>query len=217
MDQTATENVPSLPKPTTALPSDEDAFVPLESQTNGARLIYSLMRVPPVDCEIYCRLHSSGLYFAKVARSDEKLRYRESDVSAIIRCVVYGYVFDSWPRESLLELINASPEKPTMSPISGKRRKLTLPIACRLVDELFGDGFAQVTRHSLLRVYRTYENEWRYHAYGLRVTGPSVRDYLLLARFVNPTCDRYSSPVVFINCNTTDDRVPFQSSVKIFA
>lgn len=196
-------------------PRRESIF--LESQTNGARLIYSLSRVPPVESsEVYCKLRRNGLYFAKIARSDEKLRYRENDIRSVIRCVLYGYVFGSWPCESLLELINESPAVPSMTPIDRAEIKpLTLRIACDLLDWLFGVNFARVTRHSLLVVCEEYAHHWRYYAYGGHVKSPTVFDYVLLARFVNPTHDRYSEHILFVNNNTTDYRIPLQNSVKL--
>lgn len=195
-----------------------EEYILLESQTNGARLIYSLSRVPPISSEVYCRLRVNGLYFSKVARSDEKLRYCESDIRSVLRCVIFGYVFDCWPQESLLELINKSPLMPTMHQSTRIIDcPLTFALACQLVDYMFGDNFAQVTRHSLLNVYREYEYKWRYFKYGLSVRTPSVHDYILLARFVNPTYDRYSNVVSFINANTTDDQILYQSAIKIFA
>nr|WOJ45347.1 GrBNV_gp61-like protein [Apis mellifera nudivirus] len=197
---------------------DMDEYILLESQTNGARLIYTLSRVPPINTEVYCQLRVNGLYFFKVARSDEKLRYCESEIRSILRCVIFGYVFDCWPQESLLDLINQSPPIPTMQ--QSQRiidYPLTLSLACQLLDHMFGNNFAQVTRHSLLNIYHEYESKWRYFKYGLSVRTPSVRDYLLLARFVNPTNDRYSNAVSFINANTTDDQVLYQSRMKIFS
>lgn len=123
-------------------------------QSNGARLIYTLGDKPPTTHNTYCLLNN-GYYFMKEARSDEKLRYTESEIRGIVRTVIFMYVFDNGPQESMLELIN------TGEPYTPRRtademtqlNELDVDTMVDLLDRLFGVGFSVVARHAVTHVY----------------------------------------------------------------
>lgn len=185
-------------------------------QSNGARLIYTLNDRPPTVHNTYCLL-KNGYYFMKEARSDEKLRYTESEIRSIVRTVTFMYVFDNGPRESMLELINSGePYTARRSALETNRlNELDVNSLAELLDRLFGTGFSVVARHSVTHVYTEYMYDWRYYLYGQSVSMPSTDDFVRVSRFVNvPSC-RYSSSTDFINDNVTDHRVPLQNNEKM--
>lgn len=185
-------------------------------QSNGARLIYTLGDRPPTTHNTYCLLNN-GYYFMKEARSDEKLRYTESEIRGIVRTVTFMYVFDDGPCESMLELINTGEPytRRRHDPIDRPNELLDVNTMIELLDRLFGNGFSVVARHSVTQVYTEYMYDWRYYLYGQTVRAPSTDDFVRVSRFVNvPSC-RYSSATDFINDNVTDRRVPLQNNEKI--
>lgn len=184
-------------------------------QSNGARLIYTLGDRPPTTHNTYCLLNN-GYYFMKEARSDEKLRYTESEIRSIVRTVTYMYVFDNGPVESILELINAGEPYTARrtAELMNRPNELDVNSMIDLLDRLFGNGFSVVARHSVTHVYTEYMYDWRYYLYGQSVPMPSTYDFVRVSRFVNvPSC-RYSSATDFINDNVTDRRVPLQNNEK---
>lgn len=185
-------------------------------QSNGARLIYTLNDKPPKSHNTYCLLNN-GYYFMKEARSDEKLRYTESEIRSIVRTVTFMYVFDNGPIESILELINSGEEYTVRRAADqiDRLNELDVNVMVELLDSLFGEGFSVVARHSVTHVYTEYMYDWRYYLYGKSVPMPSTNDFIRVSRFVNvPSC-RYSSATDFINDNVTDRRVPLQNNEKI--
>lgn len=152
----------------------------------------------------------------KEARSDEKLRYTESEIRSIVRTVTYMYVFDNGPIESILELINAGEPYTARrtAELMNRPNELDVNSMIDLLDGLFGKGFSVVARHSFTHVYTEYMYDWRYYLYGQSVPMPSTYDFVRVSRFVNvPSC-RYSSATDFINDNVTDRRVPLQNNEK---
>lgn len=186
------------------------------NQTNGSRLIYTINDYIEADTtntvSEWCYL-KNGFCFTKVARSDEKVRYTESDMHAIIRTVLFIEVFRIGPNETLLELINTG-QVSYPSNIDYRARRLTLRNARKLLDSLFGDQFSVVVRRVLLICYHEYQTKWQYYPFVSSVAAPSASDVIKMCRFVNATTSRYSNPTQFLVNNSVDHKIYLQSQVK---
>lgn len=183
-------------------------------QPNSVRLIYTLLSLRPTGIP-HCEL-SNGFYLAKVARSDERLRFTETDMSSIVRTILFMYAFDVTPKDSMLDMINHG----SMSEITHRdiRRRtpkpLSLSTARRLLDSLFGEHFATVVRRAVYRTLCEYMREWRYFGVGIAIRVPSVNDFIKIYRFVNIISPKYSDATNFINNNVRDNKVCLQTAKK---
>lgn len=188
-------------------------------QANTARFIYTISR--PDQSKVtnlydYAQLNN-GFILSKEARSDEKVRYTENNMFAIIRTALFMYVFEWQPQESVVDLVNtgelsdASLVLHTSTP-----NLLDIKVARQLLDHLFGKGFSRITRRVVGKCMSEYLNVWRCYPFhrSSRLRLPSVADFLKLIRFVNAsTCD-YSEITLFLLENTTDHRIPNQGPQK---
>lgn len=182
-------------------------------QSNGARLIYTISEKKPIDYDS-CQL-TNGYYFSKEPRSDEKLRYTETDITSIIRVVLFTYVFNVSPYESLLDLVNNYDNDYVTIDEPKIANELSLEIASTLLDKLFGHKFSTITKHSFVKIYNEYMTTWRYYLYGKTISIPSISDYLKLARFMNIPLSRYTNATTFINKNFNDHKIKLQGLVKM--
>lgn len=182
-------------------------------QSNSARFIYTLSYIKNQNNNNQCRLNT-GLYFSKECRSDEKIRFTETELHSIVRTVLFIHVFRTTPDESILEIINTgnitykSDEQLTVN-------ITTLPIFINLLDLLFGKGFATIIRRVATKCYNEYCESWRYYPFNLNIKYPSAADYVNLARFVNLSTCEYGACEKFIITNSTDNKVPLQQSTKM--
>lgn len=182
-------------------------------QANGVRLIYTISHKKPIDYDC-CKL-TNGYYISKEPRSDEKLRFTESDITAIIRVVLFTYVFNVSPQESLLDLVNNDNNEYVTMNEPKIVKELSLDIASTLLDTLFGYQFSTITRHSLVKVYNEYMTTWRYYLYGTAITTPSISDYLKLSRFINIPLSHHTKATTFLIKNFNDHKIKLQGLVKM--
>lgn len=160
-----------------------------------------------------CRL-KNDCYFSKESRSDEKIRFTETDLSSIVRTVLFMYVFKVSPEESIVEIINTG----TVTHTLGENfilNVLTLDIVVGLVDSLFGNGFASVVKRVINKCLNEYNITWKYYPCISNIKYPSAADYINLARFVNVSNCKYGESEKFIITNSTDNKIPLQQSIKI--
>lgn len=160
----------------------------------------------------YCQL-VNGYYFTKEARSDEKLRYTESDMTAIVRTVIFMLAFQVAPQSSLLDIIN---DGQVNFDIDYLRVDSTLKLSdmVELLDDLFGKGFSQIVKRPITQIYAQYMQSWQYYPFIGAIPLPSALDYAKLARFINAPSSRYSEPTQFMLNNVKDHRIPLQGSIK---
>lgn len=188
-------------------------------QANSARFIYTISSTKPTinsktENVPFCHL-KNGYYFTKESRSDEKMRYTETDMENIVRTILFIYVFERSTESSLLEIINSGQvEYDLERPITFKNY-LTLSIMSEILDMLLGDGFSFIVRRVLYKCFKEYNSNWSKYPYVDHIYLPSAVDYLKLARFVNAPLSRYTMPTRFILDNTHDFKVKLQNNVKI--
>ena len=187
-------------------------------QSNGVRSIYTISEYEPKIKTCKFAKLINGLYFYKVARSDELLRYTETDVRTIIRVILFTYVFSISPDESIIELINTGTftdgvDKENLNSIVCQ--ELTLEIANYILDATLGENFSSVAKHSVALVFEEYMTRWRYFQMGCSVSTPSADDYIRLFRFVNVPLVGYTPATKFINYNTHDHKILLQGTVKV--
>lgn len=189
---------------------------------NGVRGIYTLCPTEPTTCRRnnWCRMRN-GFYLLKTAKTDEKVRYTYSEMTAIVRTVLFMYAFDHAPSCSMLELINSDEpyeldEDRLLRRLMDNRgpRELCLETIRALLDELFGENFTTVTALQVNGVYHEYKRVWRYAVCGVSFLVPSSADYVLLQRFVNAPLASYTDATLFVNTNLNDHQIMLQSNPK---
>lgn len=182
------------------------------------------MRNGPTNTELHmgstvhkqygCILNSNKFWFAKEARSDEKVRFTETELADMIRTILFMYVFNTQPNESLLDIINTG-EVTFPDGVDTEMQQLTVKIADQLIDTLFGRNFAVIAKRALVKCLTEYETVWRNGPFNyVQIKAPSALDIQRLAQFVNVTSPHYSRPTQFINNNSSDNRIPLQNNYK---
>ena len=182
-------------------------------QANGARLIYSLFETPP-NC-VYCRL-INGFYFAKIPRSDERVRFTEREMLTITRTVLFMYVFNASPNNSMLDMINFNNmDTVEIDDLSIVPKELTTSTAVHILDTLFGENFSMIVRRPIRMVMMEYIRNWRYYGVGETIQIPSIDDFIKVYRFVNVASPSYSQPTAFVNNNSADHKIHLQKAKKL--
>lgn len=162
----------------------------------------------------YCHLKNNG-YLTKVSRSDEKIRYTETDMYAIVRTVLFMYCYKISPNESLDTIITTGELSYTDTNIPNHTQMLDLKTAIELLDSLFGDNFSNVVSRVVIKCINEYKYIWRLYPYASKIVFPSASDFIKLARFVNVSTFAHSKITQFILNNSMDNKIPLQSNVKI--
>lgn len=214
-------------------------------QSNSARFIYTLSAIEPNDvleenksqtsiletkttCDgisttlpmsnsiqrRYCKLNSN-YYLLKAPRSDEKIRYTESDMYSIVRTVLFMYCYEMSPNESLNEIINTGEISFDFNQTPNYIKTLNMSIMIQLLDSLFGNNFSYVVGRVLIKCLDEYNHSWRFYPYMSKIILPSARDFVKLARFMNITTFKYSKVTQFILNNSMDHKVPLQNNIKL--
>lgn len=189
-------------------------------QANSARFIYTISSTrPTIDPKTenvsFCHL-KNGFYFTKESRSDEKVRYTETDMENIIRTVLFIYVFEFSTENSLLEIINSGEVSYNLDDRNIEfKNPLTMSCISDILNMLFGDGFSFIVRRVIYKCFREYTTVWSKYPFVNQIRLPSALDYAKLARFVNAPLSRYTLPTRFILSNTNDFKIKLQNNVKI--
>lgn len=184
-------------------------------QANSARFIYTISSTKPISSGIpYCHL-KNGFYFTKEARSDEKVRYTETDMENIIRTVLFIYVFEMSTENSLLDIVNSGEVSYDLDRTIELKNHLSMRRISEILNMLFGNGFSFIVRRAIYKCFGEYTKTWSKYPYVESIALPSALDILKLARFVNAPLSRYTNPTRFILTNTTDFRVKLQNKVKV--
>lgn len=190
------------------------------NQANSARFIYTISSTKPSLKNKYnrdipsCHLRN-GFYLTKEARSDEKVRYTETDITCIVRTVLFIHVFEISPENSLIEIVNSGQVSYNLEREFRIKNELNMPIIKKLLDLLFGDGFSFIVRRVIAKCFHEYNNVWRNYPYRNAILMPSAMDYLKLARFVNASLSRYTCPTKFILSNMNDHKISLQNNIKL--
>ncbi|ATY70245.1 GrBNV gp61-like protein [Tomelloso virus] len=180
-------------------------------QSNSARFIYTLNYKENQNKSNQCRL-KSGLYFSKESRSDEKIRYTETDMYSIMRTILFLYTFRVSPNESLLEIVNTGQVNYHFgSPVVVD---LDLHGLIGLYDTIFGKNFSNVTSRVLNKCFNEYATIWQYFPYENSIKCPSASDFINCAKFVNACVAEYAPCEKFITTNGTDHKIPLQQAIK---
>lgn len=108
---------------------------------------------------IICQL-KNGFYFTKEPRSDEKIRFTETDMTSIVRTILFTYCFNIKPMQSILQIVTFGDVDYNFKKLRLKH-KLTPTTIIALLDMLFGDGFAIIVKRPILTVYKEYMTSWR--------------------------------------------------------
>lgn len=182
-------------------------------QSNSARFIYTLNYIPSTNNDEQCLL-KNGCYFSKESRSDEKLRFTETDLYSIIRTILFMHVFNISPEGNIVQIINTGKVTHTIGD-NVTVNILNLDTIVQLLDLLFGKGFSTVIKRVINKCYNEYCLIWKYYPYNTNIKCPSAADYINLARFVNiTTCERGDCEK-FITTNSTDHKIPLQQMIKV--
>lgn len=161
-----------------------------------------------------CKL-KTNYYLTKVARSDEKIRYTETDMYSLVRTVLFMYCYQISPQESLNEIINTGNITYDYNLIPHNLQLLTLKNAVELLNQLFGDNFANVVSRMVIKCIDEYNYSWRLYPYNSKILFPSALDFIKLARFMNITTFKYSKATQLMLNNSLDHKIPLQSNIKI--
>lgn len=188
-------------------------------QANSARFIYTISSTKPtIDPKSenipYCHL-KNGFYFTKEPRSDEKMRYTETDMENIVRTILFIYVFEISTESSLLEIITSGQVEYKLDKPINLKNHLSLSLISEILDMLFGDGFSFIVRRVIYKCFKEYISNWSKYPYVEYIYLPSAGDYLKLSRFVNAPLSRYTKPTRFILDNIHDFKIKLQNNVKI--
>jgi len=161
----------------------------------------------------YCKL-KTNYYLSKVPRSDEKIRYTETDMYSMVRTVLFMYCYEMTPQESLNEIINTGEITFDMATLPKQIKLLNMTIITELLDSLFGENFSHVIGRVLIKCLDEYRNFWRFYPYIPKITFPSALDFVKMSRFMNITMFKYSQVTQFMLNNTMDHKIPMQNNVK---
>ncbi|ATZ81526.1 GrBNV_gp61-like protein [Drosophila innubila nudivirus] len=162
----------------------------------------------------YCKLNSN-YYLLKAPRSDEKIRYTESDMYSIVRTVLFMYCYEMSPNESLNEIINTGEISFDLNQTPNYIKTMNMSIMIQLLDSLFGNNFSYVVGRVLIKCLDEYNHSWRFYPYMSKIILPSARDFVKLARFMNITTFKYSKVTQFILNNSMDHKIPLQNNIKL--
>lgn len=183
------------------------------TQANTARFIYTISASKPSmknknnEHLPVCHL-KNGFYFTKESRSDEKVRYTETDIECVVRTVMFMHVFEVSTENSLIEIITTGQctydfEHADLMP----KNELNARVVVELLDTLFGDNFATIVRRVISKCMQEYNMLWRNYPYTTNVKVPCALDYLKLARFVNMSLSCYAEPTLYILDNNIEPRL----------
>ena len=184
-------------------------------QANSARFIYTVNDYIPEIEGIQSCILKNGYYFTKVAKSDEKVFFTETNMFSIIRTVLFMHIFQLGPSDSIIDIINSGEvhyEFPDKDYVRVKR--IDFANAITILDELFGTGFSHVTRRVLNKWYLEYKTSWEYFPFVAAVKLPCADDYGKLARFVNLSTSKHNETTQFILGNDKDNRYWLQNNTK---
>jgi len=192
-------------------------------QANTARYIYTISLFDSANTsellkdpnKPIARLRN-GFIFTKEARSDEKIRYTETDLMQIIRTILFLYVFNVKIKTSIVDIINTGEIEYEDLQFDALKsiNPLTINIASQLLNKFFGDNFSFVVRRCILKCYVEYMKIWRFYPYINNCLLPSADDVIKVMRFINTPIDRYTPATLFIVNNSTDKKIPFQNNTK---
>lgn len=242
-DADATSTTKATPNAATNAATVTRVSLSNDARTSSARCVYTpitgrqlarerAQNVRASTATPVCRLRRSprraSLFLRREVRTDEKLRYTESELGAVIRTVLFTYVFGRQVRrcDSLGRIVRTGHVRHRVGGSGDIRRDVTLGTVVALLDGLFGEGFSAVARHSVAHYYDVYRSVWRYHGCGQtahragiqdRTQLPSAADYLAMARFAKAQTVQYAPCVGFLVRSTIDHRAPLQGPVKVLA
>lgn len=161
-------------------------------------------------------MKASKFYFSKESRSDEKIRYTETDMYSIVRTILFMHAFQIAPNESIVEIINTGQVSHCeMAPNGSVVADLSVQTIVELLDSMFGAGFATVVKRVAGKCYTEYSTVWKFYPYISNIKCPSASDYINLYRFVNASTCEYSACERFITTNTSDHKIPLQENKKL--
>lgn len=182
-------------------------------QSNSARFIYTLNYIHNENNTAQCLL-KNGFYFSKESRSDEKIRFTETDMYSIVRTILFMHVFNISPNEDIVEIINTG----SVSHTIGDELMVTsmsLSDMVELLDTMLGEGFSSVSKRVINKCFNEYTICWKYYTCNASIKLPSAADYVNLSKFVNISSCTYGDCERFITTNSTDHKVPLQQTIKM--
>lgn len=170
-------------------------------QKNNERLLYVLSQER--KHETFILLHN-GLYFGKMARSDELLGYTENNMKNILTaflCIINPANFtfaDKMWEEFVCE-----------------RQFSVLELTC-LLDKCFGLGFAEIVRRPWSFILNQYEISWIYCSFKSKcIPKVLVTDIKRLRDFLCTSKTTRNEALLFVTTNNTDGKTLWQNSMKI--
>lgn len=185
-----------------------------QNEHNGTRLIYTLLVNKPTNNERFALLNN-GYYLTRTTRSDEKLRFTESNLCSMIECVLFMSLMNASPENSIGELAmtDNNLKYTAVIPNFVFNDVVSLCGFCDLLDNLFGVGFSLIARRTISKVWRHWLTKYRYISC-IKINGPSPRDYLVLYKFLNVTSPCLSDTTKFLTFNSYDGKIFLQNAVK---
>lgn len=185
-----------------------------QNEHNGTRLIYTLLVDKPTNNDRFALLHN-GYYLTRTTRSDEKLRFTESNLRSMVECVMFMSLLNASPENSIGEFSMTANDVKYSEVIPNFIFNDNVPLCdfCHLLDRLFGVGFSLIARRTISSVWRRWLTKYRY-ASCANIKGPSARDYLVLYKFFNVTSPYLSDTTKLVTFNTHDGKLFLQNAVK---
>lgn len=185
-----------------------------QNEHNGTRLIYSLLVREPTNNERFALLHN-GYYLTRTTRSDEKLRFTESNIRSMIECVMFMSLLNASPNTTIGEIsVSCDDFKYTeVIPNFVFTDNVSLCDFCTLLDRLFGVGFSLIARRTISTVWSHWLKHYRYVSC-MKIKGPSPKSYLVLYKFLNVTSPYLSDTTKFVTFNSCDGKIFLQNAVK---
>lgn len=183
-------------------------------QSNKTRYIYTLTEYAPESGKPSCHL-INDLYISKASRSDERVVITESSMVAMVRTLLFMYVFQTLPEESMYDIVYSGEVNHNLNKKRRAIEDLTLSEFVRELDNFFGKNFSKVVRRPVTLVYYEYLSKIRYFNYGENVKSPSAEDYVDLYRFIKSPVSNLTPLTEFVlSFDNSDYKTPLQQRIK---
>lgn len=181
-------------------------------QSNDARFIYTVSKERPQS--VACKL-KSGLYLSKSCKSNEKIKFTETDMYSLIYTVMFFQVFQVSTSDSYAMIIKSGQITYSDQQVLEGRCAMQLSIldVTTLLDDTFGQHFSCLTKRAIFKWNIEYNTSLRMYPFNVsKIQMPSASDIIKLHRFVNMGSIEYTSIVNFITSSNT--KWPLQGAVK---
>lgn len=182
-------------------------------QSNNGRFIYTISETEPTSAVF--SLLRTGRYFYKTPRSDEKIKFTETDMLIIIQTILCIHLFQLSTNETIEDIIKSGEVsyKPTTTLTP---KVVSITDVRMLLDTVFGEGFSAVTKRVVYKWSHLYHANIKNFPFNQqRVCLPSAHDIIKLNTFMSHTFTRDAlSPIEMFLLVGSTRKCVLQGSIK---